>query len=124
MPPVGMRRCIARLDEAVEHVSNPTAIDDRDGSERGVADDGAVAHELDRARVGQRRDRARDAIRVEVDDREPRLRVTGDERRERAGQRRSQAERSSGGEESEVAAVHQLPTARQGREVPRGSVLS
>ena len=83
-----------------------------------MADDGAVAHELDRARVGQGRDRARDAKRVEIDDREPRLRVAGDERRERAGQRRSQAERSSGCEEGEVAAVHQLPTARQRREVP------
>ena len=57
------------------------AVDDRNGADRRVADDRPAAHELDRTRVGQRRDRPGDAEGAEIDDGKPRLRVAGDERR-------------------------------------------
>ncbi len=127
VPAVGMRGRVARFDQAAEHVSHPEPIDERDCSQRGVAHDGAVADELDRPRIGQRRDRTHDAIRAQVDDRKPLLGVAGDERRGRGVERRPQAkraERRCGGEEGELAAVHGLPTTRKDGEVPRGSLVS
>ena len=81
MPAVGVRRGVARFDETAEHVRTAMPVDDRDRADRGMADDRALADELDRARVGQRRDRAHDAVGAEVDDGEPLLGVAGDERR-------------------------------------------
>ena len=93
-------------------------IDDRDGAHRGVADDCTLADELDRPRVGQRRDRPHRAVGAEIDDREPLLGVAGDERR-RWGQREPHAGRTAprlrGGRTHGGSLT---PTAREDRRSP------
>ena len=119
VPPVGMRDRVPRLDEPAQQMPHATAVDDRDGADRGMADDGAVADELDRARIRDRRESSGDPERAEVDHCEPRLSVARDERRrQRRRQGGAQPERRCRGEREELGPVHALSTTAGAAGVP------
>jgi hypothetical protein len=103
---VGMRRRVPRLDEAAHDVAHAGAVDDRQRSLRGVAHDRDVAHPLDRARIGERRDRTDDTQRSKIDDGQPRLGVARDEGDGPGRTARSQRERRDCGSGDEIATIH------------------
>jgi len=49
-------------------VAHPVALDDRDGADRRVTDNRSASDELDRPRIGKRRQMPENAERAEVDD--------------------------------------------------------
>ena len=120
---VRVRRGIARLAEALEDVPHrePGSVDHRDGADARVADDrGVPADELDAVRRDRHGDRRDHPAAERVDDRDPRLGVTGDERKRRAPRTVEPSERERGGcrGKQEVTAIHAFV---YGREAPARS---
>jgi hypothetical protein len=110
--PIRMRRRVARLAERFEHVRDPEGgdVDQADGTDLQVRDNGGVPRRLDAAGVGEGRDRLEDTPARCVDRKHARLEACGDENeRPRAGGSGERAPLDCNGKRSrehELAPIH------------------
>ena len=123
VPAVGMGGRVARLLETAQHVPHAVPVDDRDGADRGVADDGTLPDQLDRPRIGRAsRCAGRRANAPQVDDGEPRLGVARDERR-RARRGRALGAASSGAPAASTTNSRRFTSRLRARATARGPAV-
>jgi hypothetical protein len=120
---------VARLAEAVEHMSNARRgpVDKAHDPHLGVRNDGGIPHRLDAPRVRGRRDVLEHRPAQQVDRNKTRLKIGSREHDQtasperRCGRRqRARRKRDADACEQEAAPIHTATTARPRQQVPSG----